>query len=149
MGSRGTSRFVPMTTFAAALLALAAGFTSSAGAQAMREVTYIVVNNLFSTPAYVAVENGYWAKQGLNVNIKLTSSGRAVVQALQAGDAQFGHAALGTTTASARASGNMVKGVIAYYNAADYLAKAGAAPTRFTFASGSRSTIWILRNRSS
>jgi ABC-type nitrate/sulfonate/bicarbonate transport system substrate-binding protein len=88
-------------------------------------VTFIVVNNLFSTPAYVAAENGYWAKQNLNVTIKLTSSGRAVVQAVQAGDAQFGHAALSTTTASARASGNLIKGVIAYYNAADYIAKAG------------------------
>jgi ABC-type nitrate/sulfonate/bicarbonate transport system substrate-binding protein len=99
--------------------------TATAPAQQPREVTYIVVNNLFSTPAYVAAENGYWAKQGLNVSVKLTSSGRAVVQAVQAGDAQFGHAALSTTTASARASGNMLKGVIAYYNAADYLAKAG------------------------
>src|SRR2546430_907563 len=85
-------------------------------------------NNLFSTPAYVAAENGYWAKQGLNVSIKLTSSGRAVVQAVQAvqaGEAQFGHAALSTTTASARASGNMLKGVMPYYNAGDYIAKAG------------------------
>ena len=46
-------------------------------------------------------------------------------QAVQAGEAQFGHAALSTTTASARASGNMLKGVIAYYNAAEYIAKAG------------------------
>jgi len=44
---------------------------------------------------------------------------------VQAGDAQFGHAALSTTIASARASGNLLKGVIAYYNAADYVAKAG------------------------
>ena len=33
------------------------------------------------TPAFVAVENGYWAKQGLNVKVKLTASGRAVTQA--------------------------------------------------------------------
>jgi ABC-type nitrate/sulfonate/bicarbonate transport system substrate-binding protein len=108
----------------AALVGLVLGI-GQAGAQQMRDVTYIVVNNLFSTPAYVAAENGYWAKQGLNVSVKLTSSGRAVVQAVQAGEAQFGHAALSTTTASARASGNMLKGVIAYYNAGDYLAKAG------------------------
>mgnify|MGYP003694492725 CR=1 FL=1 len=76
-----------------------------ADSQAMTEVTFIVVNNLFSTPAFVAVENGYWTTQGLNVKIKLTSSGRQVTQSLQAGEAQFGHAALSTTTASARASG--------------------------------------------
>jgi NitT/TauT family transport system substrate-binding protein len=95
------------------------------GAQEMRDVTYIVVNNLFSTPAYVATENGYWAKQGLNVTVKLTGSGRAVTQAVRAGDAQFGHAALSTTIASARASGNMLTGVVAYYNDPGYIAKAG------------------------
>jgi ABC-type nitrate/sulfonate/bicarbonate transport system substrate-binding protein len=108
----------------AALVVLGA-WARQASAEQMQQVTFIVVNNLFSTPAYVAAENGYWATQGLNVNVKLTSSGRAVVQAVQAGDAQFGHAALSTTTASARASGNLLKGVIAYYNAADYIAKAG------------------------
>src|SRR5438093_1166888 len=88
----------------AAAGALAMGFgglAPQAQAQAMTEVTFIVVNNLFSTPAFVAVENGYWTKQGLNVKIKLTSSGRQVTQSLQAGEAQFGHAALSTTTASA------------------------------------------------
>ena len=77
------------------------GFAPRAEAQEMKEVTFIVVNNLFSTPAFVAVENGYWTKQGLNVKVKLTSSGRQVTQSLQAGEAQFGHAALSTTTASA------------------------------------------------
>src|SRR5262249_44115434 len=66
--------------------------------------------------------------QGLNVNIKLTSSGRAVVQAVQAGDAQVGHAALSTTIASARASGNLLKGVMAYFNAAEDIPKAGGRP---------------------
>src|SRR6266566_2685760 len=110
----------------AAVLALAvAGLAGDGHGQATQPVTFIVVNNLFSTPGYVAAENGYWAKQGLNVNVKLTSSGRAVVQAVQAGDAQFGHAAFSTTIASARASGNMLKGVMPYYNAGDYIAKAG------------------------
>jgi len=113
---------------AACVAGLAVGLAVIAGradAQAMADVTFVVVNNLFSTPAFVAVENGYWAKLGLNVKIKLTSSGRQVTQSLQAGEAQFGHAALSTTTASARASGNMLKGVMPYYNAADYIAKAG------------------------
>jgi NitT/TauT family transport system substrate-binding protein len=102
-----------------------AGVGGRADAQGMTEVTFIVVNNLFSTPAFVAVENGYWTKQGLNVKIKLTSSGRQVTQSLQAGEAQFGHAALSTTTASARAGGNLLKGVMPYYNASDFIAKAG------------------------
>jgi NitT/TauT family transport system substrate-binding protein len=107
------------------LFGQASGVRSQAWAQEMKEVTFIVVNNLFSTPAFVAVENGYWTKQGLNVKIKLTSSGRQVTQSLQAGEAQLGHAALSTTTASARASGNMLKGVMPYYNAAEFIAKAG------------------------
>ena len=101
------------------------GFAPPTEAQDMKEVTFIVVNNLFLMPAFVAVENGYWTKQGLNVKIKLTSSGRQVTQSLQAGEAQLGHAALSTTTASARASGNLLKGVMPYYNAGDHIAKAG------------------------
>src|SRR5260370_25673597 len=101
-----------------AVLALAvAGFAGYGHGQAMQPVTFIVVNNLFSTPGYVAAENGYWAKQGLNVNVKLTSSGRAVVQAVQAGDAQFGHAAPSTTIPAARARGHPPQGVMGHYNA--------------------------------
>jgi ABC-type nitrate/sulfonate/bicarbonate transport system substrate-binding protein len=109
----------------AALLGLVA--SAAPAAAQMKEVTFIVVNNLFSTPAFVAAENGYWEKQGLNVKIKLTASGRQVTQALQAGEAQFGHAALSTTIASARASGNLLTGVMPYYNAAEYIALGGRA----------------------
>jgi len=105
---------------------LGAAFGDAAHAQ-MKEVNFIVVNNLFSTPAFVAAENGYWEKQGLNVKIKLTASGSQVTRALQAGEAQFGHAALSTTIASARASGNMLTGVMPYFNAAEYIALGGRA----------------------
>src|SRR3974390_2354665 len=76
----------------------------------MKEVTFIVVNNLFSSPAFVAVENGYWAQQGLNVKLKLTASGSQVTKALQAGEAQVGHAALSPTIASAPAGGKHLTG---------------------------------------
>ncbi len=95
-------------------------------AQTDRAITFFVVNNLFSTPAYVAAENGYWAQRGLDVKLRITSSGREVTQALQAGEAQLGHVAFSTTTAAARASGNLIKGVMPYYNAADYVGRAGA-----------------------
>lgn len=111
-------------------LALAAGAAgllaaSPARAQEMRQVTFFVVNNIFGTPAYVAAENGYWAARGLDVKLRITSSGRQVTQALQAGEAQLGHVALSTTTAAARASGNLLIGVMPYYNAADHVGKAG------------------------
>src|SRR3977135_3067170 len=74
---------------AGAILAMAA-LMAPAAAQQMQAATFIVVNNLFSTPAYVASENGYWAKYGLNVTVKLTNSGRAVTQSVQAGEAPLG-----------------------------------------------------------
>lgn len=117
-------RHIHVVLAGAALGAVAFGGVAQAQ---MKEVNFIVVNNLFSTPAFVAAENGYWEKQGLNVKLKLTASGRQVTQALQAGEAQFGHAALSTTVASARAGGNMLTGVMPYFNAAEYIALGGRA----------------------
>ena len=97
-----------------------------AQAQKMTDVTVYVVKNLLSTPHFVALENGYWADQGLNVRIKLTSGGRNVVQALQAGDAQIGHVAISGTLSVARAGGDRLIAVMPYYNAADYMGKASA-----------------------
>jgi len=118
------ARLTKMMWWMAALLA----FAAPAGAQSakMTDVTVYVVKNLLSSPHFVALENGYWADQGLNVRIKLTSGGRNVVQALQAGDAQFGHVAISGTLSVARAGGDKLIGVMPYYNAADYMGKASA-----------------------
>jgi ABC-type nitrate/sulfonate/bicarbonate transport system substrate-binding protein len=97
----------------------------AAAEETMREVNFFVVNSIFGTPVYVAAENGLWASRGLDVKLRIMSSGRQVTQALQAGEAQLGHAALATSTAAARASGNLLTGVMPYYNAADYVGKAG------------------------
>lgn len=96
----------------------------AAESAAPRDMTFVAVNNVFAVPAFVAVESGFWEKRGLNVRIKLVTSGREVTESLQAGAAQLGHASFSTTTASARASGNMLKGVIPYYNDARYIAAA-------------------------
>jgi NitT/TauT family transport system substrate-binding protein len=90
-----------------------------------RETVLVLGNNLFSVPAFVAVENGFWAKRGLNIRLKLVASGREITQALNAGEAHLGGANMGTTTASARASGNMIKGIAPYYNDANFIAVAG------------------------
>ena len=108
---------------AAALLALA---ILPARAQTMQNTTVYVVKNLLSTPEFVALENGYWAEQGLNVQIKMTAGGRMVVQALQAGDAQFGHVAISGTLPIARAGGDKLVAIMPYYNAPDYMGKASA-----------------------
>jgi NitT/TauT family transport system substrate-binding protein len=115
---------ITIAAFAAATL-MSTTASPVAAEQAMREVNFFVINNIFGTPVYVAVENGLWASRGLNVKLRIMSSGRQVVQALQAGEAQLGHAALATTIAAARASGNLLKGVMPYYNAAEYVGKAG------------------------
>src|SRR5262245_60335353 len=94
---RTSSRRRRLLAGAAGLLVGLVGLAERGDSQAMTEVTFIVVNNLFSTPAFVAVENGYWTKQGLNVKIKLTSSGRQVTQSLQAGSARLGTEALSTS----------------------------------------------------
>lgn len=113
-------------TGAAVLAATMLGFGgAAASAQDFDQVTFVLGNNLFSTPAFVAVENGYWAARGLDVQLRLVASGREITQALNAGEAELGGANMGTTTASARAAGNMLKGVIPYYNDASYVAIAG------------------------
>ena len=111
---------------AALALPVALSLTATvARAEDMRQVTFFVVNNIFGTPAYVAAENGYWATRGLDVKLRITSSGRQVTQALQAGEAQLGHVAFSTTVPAARAAGNLLTGVMPYYNAAEYVGKAG------------------------
>lgn len=117
---------LPRRTLLAASAGLAAPLRRPR-AQPMRSVTFFVVNNMFSTPTYVAAENGYWAQRGIDVKLRITSSGREVTQALQAGEAQLGHVAFSTTTPAARAAGNMLKGILPYYNDAQYVAAPGAA----------------------
>jgi NitT/TauT family transport system substrate-binding protein len=107
---------------AAALAAIA----MPAHAQTPREVVSIGLNTVTGAPVFIALENGYWAAQGLDVKIRIAGSGRQIAQALNAGEAQLGHAALATSTASARAGGSLLKGIMPYSNAADHVAKAGA-----------------------
>jgi ABC-type nitrate/sulfonate/bicarbonate transport system substrate-binding protein len=89
-----------------------------------RELTFMAINNILAVPSFVAVEEGFWEKRGLNVKVKLVTSGSEVTAALQVGQAQLGHASLSTTTPIARAGGNLLKGVIPYYNDARYIALA-------------------------
>src|SRR6195952_5243497 len=110
---------------AAVALVLAAGGVP-AQAQTMQTLNIYVVKNLLATPNFVALENGYWAEQGLDVQMKLVGSGRIVVQALQAGDAQLGHVAISGTLPIARAGGDKLISVMPYYNDSAYMGKASA-----------------------
>jgi ABC-type nitrate/sulfonate/bicarbonate transport system substrate-binding protein len=108
----------------AALMLLAT--VGAASAQTMQTLHIYVVKNLLASPNFVALENGYWAEQGLDVQMKLTGGGRMVVQALQAGDAQLGHVAISGTLPIARAGGDRLIGVMPYYNDPAYMGKASA-----------------------
>ncbi|MDB5401409.1 MAG: nitrate/sulfonate/bicarbonate transporter ATPase [Rhodopila sp.] len=98
----------------------------SASAQTMQTLNIYTVKNLLATPNFVALENGYWAEQGLDVQMKLVGSGRIVVQALQAGDAQLGHVAISGTLPIARAGGDKLISAMPYYNDPTYMGRAGA-----------------------
>ena len=118
-----------MTGFArfwCSMVCLAVAAATPAQAQKVQDITVYVVKNLLSSPHFVALENGYWADQNLNVQLKMTGGGRMVVQALQAGEAQIGHVAISGTLAIARAGGDKLIGVMPYYNAADYMGRATA-----------------------
>ena len=101
-------------------------WTGDAGAQTMQTLNIYVVKNLLATPNFVALENGYWAERGLNVQMKLAGSGRIVVQALQAGDAQLGHVAISGTLPVPRAGGDKLISAMPYYNDPGYMGRAGA-----------------------
>jgi ABC-type nitrate/sulfonate/bicarbonate transport system substrate-binding protein len=127
LSMRANSTFRRWRIAAALLATVVAASTPLHAAEtgaAPSDITFFAVNNVFAVPSFVAVENGFWAKRGLNVKLKLVTSGREITQALQAGEAQLGGASFSTTTASARASGNLLKGVIPYYNDAGYIALA-------------------------
>jgi sulfonate transport system substrate-binding protein len=53
-----------------------------------------IANNLFGTALFVGVEKGIFARHGLNVRLKIFSTGQEVSKALTAGDVDFGTSAM-------------------------------------------------------
>ena len=72
-----------------ALLALAA---APASAQGLRDITFVQPSPsaINSFPIYVAIGEGYFADEGLNVNVESVNGSSAVLQALTADQAKFG-----------------------------------------------------------
>lgn len=87
-----------MTTrrlFTAALIAalpLAGVIGSSAVAQDLRDITFVQPSPsaINSFPVFVAIGEGYFAEEGLNVTVEAINGSGAVLQALSAGQAHFG-----------------------------------------------------------
>lgn len=86
-----------------ALLALAA---TPLAAQDLREITFVQPSPsaINSFPVYVAIGEGFFADEGLEVNVESVNGSAAVLQALTAGQAEFGRPGPGPVL-NARARG--------------------------------------------
>lgn len=83
------------------------GFMSTAAmAQDMRDITFVQPSPsaINSFPVFVAIGEGYFAEEGLNVTVEAINGSGAVLQALAAGQALFGRPGPGPVLA-ARARG--------------------------------------------
>lgn len=115
-------RTLIMLTTAVALFASACGGSDSAdgsapggSAEEFTEVTLLSVPDISGTVTFAAVERGFFLKHGLDVNLRLLSSGADIVKGLQAGEAQFGQVAT-TSVPVARSSGLNLRMVVPIMN---------------------------------
>lgn len=91
--------------FTAALIAalpLAGLFTTPAAAQDLRDITFVQPSPsaINSFPVFVAIGEGYFAEEGLNVTVEAINGSGAVLQALSAGQAHFGRPGPGPVIAA-------------------------------------------------
>lgn len=75
------------------------------------DVTLASVNNMMHLPEYVAVENGFFAENGLNAQLDILTSGADINKAMQSGNAEFGGIS-NTAASAARSAGLNVKLVV-------------------------------------
>lgn len=80
------------------------------------EVTLLIVSNNVHIPAMVALEQGYWLELGLDVKLEVLDSGREIMTAIGAGEAEFGGANAASTIPPARAGGLEAAVVVPYMN---------------------------------
>ncbi len=104
----GTRRWMALLSIVigVALLAVGSnsGSTPAVWAQGGRErVTIGAVDNLLSALDMVAVSRGFYAKNGLDADLKLFRSGQEVAKAISAGDIMFGTSAMNNFQAEIQA----------------------------------------------
>src|SRR3989475_11633226 len=116
------------------LVAMAVGavvvIAPGARAQTPTTVTAAIGSNMNHVPSFVGVEKGIFLKHGVDVKLKILSTGQEMSKALQAAAAQLGWAAFSNLPPASEAGGT-AKGVVGAI---------GAPPTMSTDApvSGSR-----------
>jgi sulfonate transport system substrate-binding protein len=80
------------------------GAPSRVSGQAPQQYTFATVSNFNHLPEFVGIEKGIFVKHGLDLKIKVLSTGSEVVRAFQSGEAQF-TAQNPTTQAGSAANG--------------------------------------------
>lgn len=90
------------TAALAAALPLALLTSPNVGAQDLREITFVQPSPsaINSYPVFVAIGEGYFAEEGLKVNVEAINGSGAVLQALAAGQAHFGRPGPGPVIAA-------------------------------------------------
>lgn len=105
--------------------AVASDAGSEAFSQDFEQATVMVVSNNTHLAAMAAAEQGFWLQHGLDVNLEVLDSGREIMTAVGAGEAQFGGVNAGTTIPPARAGGLEAAVVVPYMNNALATAEVG------------------------
>src|SRR5262245_58547840 len=80
------ARLLPMLSLLALLSAMAA--TPSGAQNRQRETIQVglIDRTFFPQPVFVAIQNGYFADEGLNANIRFIRSGEGQAEGLMKGD---------------------------------------------------------------
>jgi NitT/TauT family transport system substrate-binding protein len=93
---------LPKPLFRAAAAAVVAWAATTAGAQEMTAVTFVQPSPsaINSFPVFVAIGEGYFAEEGLEVTVESINGSGPVLQALSAGQAQFGRPGPGPVLAA-------------------------------------------------
>ena len=87
------------------LVAWAIGFTATpAAAQEMAPVDVVIGNNFGHLPMFVGVNKGFFKKHGVDVRLKVVSTGSEMVSAMQKREVQIGDMSV-TTFLKARHAG--------------------------------------------
>jgi ABC-type nitrate/sulfonate/bicarbonate transport system substrate-binding protein len=83
-----TKRWMVMGAVAVLALAFVAG-TGLAAQKKTYQATAAVGNNMNHIPSFVGVEKGIFLKHGIDLKLKVLSTGQEMMKAVQAGEAQF------------------------------------------------------------
>ena len=100
LGGKVLSRMVAL-----ALLGWALGFVPPAGAQT--KITVVLFSGATNLPIWVAMDKGFFAREGLDVVQELTRGSTAAMQGLMSGQYQFASTALDNTIAIVEGQGDV------------------------------------------